>query len=500
MNDASSKVDQLLRQCAKLLPEDSSNSIHSDKTMSMEPSNDSTVSANQRFELREKIGQGGMGVVHKAYDKILSRIVAIKQIMLPSPVALQRFQKEAVNNASLHHPNIVAVHDFQTIANAPCIIMQYVEGISLADFLRKKKLDLGEVYHIFHQILDAVEYAHKERIVHRDLKPSNILLDKNNKVFITDFGIAKALNEGNSNVSTTGEIIGTPMYMSPEQAQGHKVDRRTDIYSLGAILYEMLSGQPVFTGNNPFTILHKVMNEKPLPIERLSPKWENYCLKALQKDKELRFSSVTEMKKNFTRLHHKKQSILQKSFIAAAAILFVFVIYNNQYLFPQSLITQKAQQPPKNKEEKTQPNNTEEISEKDSLRPQQVIAASFLEQYDENNDNKIDIKEWPFKKESFRAIDRNRDQSLTKRELNKKIKHLFNHMGKRREMHSWVQRTRKNKLQRRVPAFTHLDIDKNGKLSKKEFDKPLFWKIDENKDSFISKKEYRLFIRHKLAK
>ena len=488
MSDVSNKVDALLRQCAKLLP-DESNALGNQQTMSEESANDLTATVGQqRFEFQGKIGQGGMGVVYKAHDKILARVVAIKQIKLPSAVALQRFQREARNNASLHHPNIVAVHDFQTINNSPCIIMQYVKGTSLDEFLKRKKLNLKETQHIFMQILDAVEYAHSQGIVHRDLKPSNILLDENDKVFITDFGIAKALNEGNSHLSTTGEILGTPMYMSPEQALGQTVDQRTDIYSLGAILYEMLAGRPAFEGKNPFTILQKVIHQVPAPIEDLPPMWNSFCKKALAKDTNARFSSVTQMK-NYLQ-NNRKSPIFVKYMVAVVVMVLIVITYSKKNEVKPSLV--KNSEPPNNEKNKEQ--------NKEPMPPQQVITENFITEYDTDDDQKIALQEWPFQEDSFRSIDRNKDQFLTQNELSKKFKNVFNHMGKRREMHAWVQHMRKQKMMRRIPSFHQLDKNNDGKLSKDEFNKPLFWKLDSDKDSYISKREYRTFVRKRLMK
>lgn len=490
MSDVSNKVDALLRQCARLLPDDS-NDLDHQQTMSEETANNLTATiGQQRFEFQGKIGQGGMGVVYKAHDKILVRVVAIKQIKLPSAVALQRFQREARNNASLHHPNIVAVHDFQTINNLPCIIMQYVKGTSLDNFLKRKKLNLRETQHIFMQILDAVEYAHSQGIIHRDLKPSNILLDENDKVFITDFGIAKALNEGNSHISTTGEVLGTPMYMSPEQALGQTVDQRTDIYSLGVILYEMLAGRPAFEGKNPFTILQKVIKQAPAPIEDLPPMWNNFCKKALAKNRNERFSSVTEMKKYLQ--NYRKSPIFARYIIAAVVAILLVVIYSKKDTVNPSLATSKELS--KSAKIKNQD------KDKDPLPPQQVITENFIMEYDTNDDQKIALEEWPFKKDSFCSIDRNKDQFLTQNELSKKFKHIFNHMGKRRGMHAWVQHMRKQKMMRKIPPFHQLDKNNDGKLSKDEFKKPFFRKIDSDKNSYISKHEYRTFIRKKLMK
>ncbi|BBM88040.1 serine/threonine-protein kinase [Candidatus Uabimicrobium amorphum] len=501
MSDVSNRVDALLRQCAKLLPdEDSANDLDNQQTMSEKSGNDLTATVGQqRFEFQGKIGQGGMGVVYKAYDKILSRVVAIKQIKLPSAIALKRFQREARNNASLHHPNIVAVHDFQTINNSPCIIMQYIEGISLAAYLKSKKLHIKETQHIFMQILDAIEYAHSKEIVHRDLKPSNILIDENDNVFITDFGIAKALNEGNSNLSITGEVLGTPMYMSPEQALGQAVDQRTDIYSLGTILYEMLAGRPVFTGKNPFTILQKVIKQTPSPIEDMSPVWNNFCKKALHKDRNMRFASVTEMKRSLQSRQKTPVFIRYASVLAVAIVVFfVAVAYgkNRQEEVPASMAqNEKPQSNENSKEENKDRKGKEKDKNQDAAPPQQVITQNFIMEYDQNQDQKIGLNEWPFKKDSFRSIDRNNDKLLTKNELSKKFKNIFNYMGKRREAHVWMQRMRKQKMMRKVPPFHQLDKNSDGKLSKAEFNKPLFWKIDSDKDSYISKREYRMFVR-----
>jgi len=224
-----------------------------------------------QFRIVERIGAGGMATVFKAYQPNLDRYVAIK--VLPAyhardPVFVKRFVQEARAVAKLVHPNILQIHDFGEQDNITYIVMEYVDGGTLKDRLNlKRALPVPEAVDFMIQAAEGLNCAHSHGIVHRDVKPANMLLRKDGYLLLSDFGIAKIL-EGTTNLTRVGTGIGTPQYMSPEQGTGQAVDRRSDIYSLGIVLFHCLTGRVPFTAENPLTITVKHLNE-PLPLEML---------------------------------------------------------------------------------------------------------------------------------------------------------------------------------------------------------------------------------------
>ncbi len=255
------------------------------------------------YQLISKIGQGGMGVVYKGLHVSLNRHVAIKLLNKETTdkKSIQRFIREAKITAQLSHPNIVTLYNFECVNDTHFIVMDYIEGLSLADALARKSLSFSRTNDLMLQILSAMEHAHNQGFVHRDLKPGNVLLDREMKAFVTDFGLVKALSDESVKISRTGAIMGTPAYMAPEQAEGNPknpVDFRSDIYSLGAIYYEMLTGRAPFQGNI-YMVLQQLATEEVLPPRELNPKvptiLERICLKALAKKKTQRYQQVSEM-------------------------------------------------------------------------------------------------------------------------------------------------------------------------------------------------------------
>jgi len=222
-----------------------------------------------QFRIVERIGVGGMATVFKAYQPNLDRYVAIK--VLPAyhardPVFVKRFVQEARAVAKLIHPNILQIHDFGDQDNITYIVMEYVEGGTLKDRL-KRALPVPEAIDYMIQAAEGLDCAHRNGIIHRDVKPANMLLRKDGYLLLSDFGIAKIL-EGTTNLTRVGTGIGTPQYMSPEQGTGQAVDRRSDIYSLGIVLFHCLAGRVPYSADNPLTITVKHLNE-PLPVEML---------------------------------------------------------------------------------------------------------------------------------------------------------------------------------------------------------------------------------------
>ena len=208
---------------------------------------------NDRYEIQQRVGRGGMADVFLARDVLLDRPVAVK-VLFPEfatdPAFVERFRREAQAAANLNHPNIVSVYDWGQVGNTYFMAMEYVEGRTLADILRaEKQLSSAQASDIASEVAAALSFAHRNGVVHRDVKPANILIGANGAVKVADFGIARAVDtRQESNLTQVGAVMGTATYFSPEQAQGGQPDPRSDVYSLGIVLYEMLTGTPPFTG------------------------------------------------------------------------------------------------------------------------------------------------------------------------------------------------------------------------------------------------------------
>ncbi|MBD3674658.1 MAG: serine/threonine protein kinase [Planctomycetaceae bacterium] len=263
-----------------------------------------------KFEIEEELGRGGMGVVFRARQTDLKRDVAIKVIrshQLADDEELRRFQVEAQAAARLKHPNIVAVHEIGDVDGQHYFAMDYVTGETLSDRLKAGPLDVDEAASLLIPIAEAVHYLHGHQVMHRDLKPSNILLNEDGQPLVTDFGLARIYGNDEAQQTQTGVIIGTPSYMSPEQAAGRVklITHRSDIYSLGAILYEMLTGQPPFKKDNPLDTIVQVIEQEPQLPRRLRPglprDLEKICLKCLEKDPDKRYATADEFAKDLDR-------------------------------------------------------------------------------------------------------------------------------------------------------------------------------------------------------
>lgn len=267
----------------------------------------------ERYEILSLLGDGAMGQVYQARHKLLKRTVAVKMLhqnLVAGASALKRFQKEAELASALNHPNILTVHDFGvTDEGYPYLVMAYLEGKSLADVTAGgKNLELKRALHIFKQVCLGLGHAHEHGVVHRDLKPSNVMLVKLDEdpdfVKIVDFGIAKLLAPGEStdNLTRTGEVFGSPPYMSPEQCRAKEVDARSDIYSMGCLMYRTVSGVQPISGNDLIEYLYKHVNETPAPFSVVAPElnipaaMEEIIFKAMAKAPEDRFQSMAELK------------------------------------------------------------------------------------------------------------------------------------------------------------------------------------------------------------
>ena len=254
-----------------------------------------------RYELLEKIGDGGMAVVYKGKDRLLNRFIAIK-ILRPEftkdATFVENFKRESQAAAGLTHPNIVGVYDVGREGNINYIVMELIEGRTLNDIIEDEApMDYRKVIDISKQVASALKVAHKNKIIHRDVKPHNIMITNDGIVKLADFGIARAVND--ATLSTGSKIVGSVHYFSPEQARGNYVDERSDIYSLGIVMYEMLTGKVPFDGENPVTVALKHINEEITPpselVAGIPPALERCVMKATSKYQTNRYSSAEEM-------------------------------------------------------------------------------------------------------------------------------------------------------------------------------------------------------------
>ena len=261
------------------------------------------------YEVLEKLGEGGMGVVYKARDTHLDRFVAIKVLpaaQMADPVRKRRFTQEAKAASALNHPHIITVHDISSADGVDFMVMEHVRGKALDELIPRHGLRLGDALKYAVAIADALAKAHAAGIVHRDLKPSNVMVTDEGRVKVLDFGLAKLTEQtGTGEFEQTqvkpdtadGSIVGTVCYMSPEQAEGKEVDGRSDIFSFGAVLYEMLAGHRAFQGGSQVSTMAAVLKEEPKPLERALPKdVERLVSRCLRKDPERRFQGMADLK------------------------------------------------------------------------------------------------------------------------------------------------------------------------------------------------------------
>ena len=253
-----------------------------------------------RYQVEDELGRGGMATVYRARDPIAERDVAIKVLppeMLHDPQFKVRFEREAKVIARLEHPAIVPVYDFGEDAGLPYFVMRYMTGGSLSERLKEGPLSVPEASRLLARLAPALDSAHAKGIIHRDLKPGNILFDEYGEPYISDFGIAK-ITESQSSMTGSG-IVGTPAYMSPEQAQGGTVDNRSDIYGLGVILFEALTGQQPYSGDTPMSVVVKHITDPVPHILDVKPDLplgvDKVIGKALAKDKNERFATCQAM-------------------------------------------------------------------------------------------------------------------------------------------------------------------------------------------------------------
>lgn len=280
----------------------------------MTGSGDEPILLGERYELGGLLGRGGMADVRVARDLRLGRTVAIKQLRadLSSDDTFQaRFRREAQSAAALNHPAIVAVYDTGESTDIhgnhiPYIVMEYVEGQTLREILRDDRKILPErALSIAADVLSALDYSHRSGIIHRDIKPANVMLTPSGQVKVMDFGIARAIADSSSAMTQTAAVIGTAQYLSPEQARGETVDARSDIYSTGCLLYELLTGRPPFVGDSPVSVAYQHVREDARPPSQLNPEVsqpvDHILAKALAKRTDDRYESAADMRKDIER-------------------------------------------------------------------------------------------------------------------------------------------------------------------------------------------------------
>jgi eukaryotic-like serine/threonine-protein kinase len=262
-----------------------------------------------RYTVERPIARGGMADVYLARDQVLDRLVAVK-VLFPEfardPSFVERFRREAHSAASLNHPNIVGVYDWGQEHGTYFIVMEYVEGQSLRDVLRAQRtLPAVQAAAIGAEIADALAFAHAHGVVHRDVKPGNVLMNPTGQVKVTDFGIAANPTDAAQGLTQTGSVMGTATYFSPEQAQGFQVDGRTDVYALGVVLYEMVTGFPPFQADSPVAVAMKHVREQAVPpsqyVPDLPPDFERVILAALAKDVHARYQSADALRDDLVR-------------------------------------------------------------------------------------------------------------------------------------------------------------------------------------------------------
>ena len=291
-----------------------------------------------QYRIIERLGAGGMGEVYKALDTKLNRPVALKTLrkeFVSNPDRRRRFVQEAHAASALDHPNIVTIHDIAEVDGLHFIVMQYVDGESLGELIRNQRLDLDKALDYAVQMAEGLERAHRDGIIHRDLKPDNVMVSDEGRAKLVDFGLAKLIEapelseepswKRTPEASTVtkgkpltqeGETLGTGAYMSPEQAQGQKVDARSDIFSFGSVLYEMVTGQQAFSGENIVSVLASILKDEPKRVSQLVPTvpadLEAVIEKALRKDREKRFQSVTEFRAALVQVKEERARNKQK--------------------------------------------------------------------------------------------------------------------------------------------------------------------------------------------
>ncbi|AXR74429.1 Stk1 family PASTA domain-containing Ser/Thr kinase [Auritidibacter sp. NML130574] len=298
---------------------------------------------NNRYEIGELIGRGGMADVYLGHDQRLGRQVAIKMMrpdLARDPQFQTRFQREAHSSAALNHPNIVAVFDTgeerlpdtdHTGVSCPFMIMEYVSGSTLRTLLRSSEVSIDDAVHWMSGVLAALNYSHEHDIVHRDIKPANVMVTETGDVKVMDFGIARALSDSSTTMTQTQAVVGTAQYLSPEQARGEQVDYRSDLYSAGCVLFELVTGRPPFVGESPVSVAYQHVREDPPMASTINPDvtpaLEAVITKALSKDPDDRFDTGADFAQALENAHyhgifpdHDEEATTQHTTVLPAAV------------------------------------------------------------------------------------------------------------------------------------------------------------------------------------
>lgn len=353
------------------------------------------------YEVLRELGRGGMGVVYQAHHLKLNRMVALKMVLpgaYPQPEELVRFLGEAQSAARLQHPNIVQIYEVGKLDDRPFFTMEYVEGSSLAQKFGSTPVRPRQAAEMVHVLALAIQFAHQQGIVHRDLKPANILLTADGTLKITDFGLAKHIEAG-SGLTQTGAIMGTPSYMAPEQAAGltAEIGPLADVYALGAILYDLLTGRPPFRADTPINTILQVRYEEPVSLIRLQPRiprdLETICLKCLQKIPRKRYSSAVDLADDLQRYlagepiqarpvsrwergvkwaqRHPTASALLGVSALALILVFALGVWHNVQL-------EAALQEARQERERAEDNSAEAMRQKERAEEEELIARRYL--------------------------------------------------------------------------------------------------------------------------
>lgn len=310
-------------------------------SLNLEPGTD----FGPRYRIVSVLGRGGMGAVYKAHDKELDRIVALKLVrpdLTGQDTVMQRFKQELLLASRISNKNILRIHDLGDVNGVKFISMAYVEGEDLHHLLdREGHLGLDQAVVLARQLCSALAAAHAEGVVHRDFKPHNILIDKSGNAYVSDFGLARSLEEGAAGMTHTGDIVGTPLYMSPEQVEGKPVDARGDIYSFGLVFYQMLTGQVPFAGASGFKVMYERLKSDPPNPKTLNPDLPNYLvrivLRCLERDPDRRYQAAQEILIDLDAEHHatswQNRPVLQRKqrhgifWLAGALLLAIAAVF-----------------------------------------------------------------------------------------------------------------------------------------------------------------------------
>ena len=291
------------------------------------------------YRIIEKIGSGGMGEVYLAEDTKLNRKVALKFLpphLCQDEECRQRFKREAQAAAKLNHPNIVTIHEVSDYQGRPFIAMELVEGLSLRDLAKGKELSIDRIIELAIQVCDGLGAAHGKKVVHRDIKPSNIVIDAYGRPKILDFGLAAT--QGGEHLTKTGSTLGTVRYMSPEQVQGKEIDQRSDLFSLGVVLYELIAGRTPFERDNEAATLKAITQDNPEPLARyksdIPDELQRTVSKLLEKDSAYRYQTAAGVISDLRRL--KKESISGPSTVQPKPSIAVLPFTNTSKVLPLS--------------------------------------------------------------------------------------------------------------------------------------------------------------------